>query len=170
MASHKPLPPLEELNRLFELRDGVLYWNEPSNLGITKGSACGTKDKRGYIVIRYNRLAYRAHRIIYCMAYGIDPKELEVDHINGIKSDNRPENLRLATRSENQRNRQFADSRNKSGFRGVRWEESTRKWRADITVNGRSTYIGRFISLQDAAESVTKARAELFGEFAGCST
>jgi hypothetical protein len=102
------------------------------------------------------------------MAYGIDPKELEVDHINGIRSDNRPENLRLATRSDNQRNRQFMNSRNKTGARGVYLNGS--KFRVTITYNGMPKHIGLFASKQEAESAAIKARAELFGEFAGCST
>jgi hypothetical protein len=102
------------------------------------------------------------------MAYGIDPKELEVDHINGIKTDNMPENLRLANHSENQRNRQFINKRNKSGVRGAYWEDG--KLRVSITVNGKTKHIGRFTSKQEAESAAIKARAELFGEFAGCST
>jgi hypothetical protein len=170
MARFKPLPPLEELNRLFELRDGVLYWKIHISSRAPKGSFAGTVHKTGYVFIGYNKKLYLAHRIAYFMSTGIDPGPLTIDHINGERADNRLDNLRLATHEENSRNRNGTQSNNTSGVRGVFWDAKMRKWKAQVRASGKLKSIGHFSTIQEAESAVIKARAELFGEFAGCST
>lgn len=91
-------------------------------------------------------------------------KEL-VDHINGNKVDNRRENLRLATGSQNQGNRKT--SKNKSGYKGV-WQYPGRKkpWVAEITMNFKRVRLGYFYTAEEAYAAYCKAAKEHFGEFA----
>ena len=95
------------------------------------------------------------------------PKGLFVDHKNHNTLDNRKENLRLCTQVENNRNRAGAQSRSKSGIRGVWWVESRKKWATSIAVNKRTIPLGRFVKLEDAIKARKDAQDKYYGEFAG---
>jgi len=92
-------------------------------------------------------------------------KGIQVDHINGNKLDNRKENLRLATRFENQRN-VGKRSNNKSGYKGVRWVDRVRKWRADIRTDSGRKFIGQFNNKHDAARAYNEAALKYHGKYA----
>ena len=83
-----------------------------------------------------------AHRAAWAMTHGEWP-EHGIDHINGNKADNRLANLRKATQSENMRNR-GPQQNNKSGFKGVFWDNQKRQWTARITLQGKQTHLGGF--------------------------
>lgn len=92
------------------------------------------------------------------------PKGLEVDHKNGDKLDNRRENLRTCTRSENMLNvAKFKN--NKSGFKGVSWNKSTSSWVARISVNGKYVVLGYFDDIKSAATAYRKAGEKHHGDF-----
>src|SRR5690606_12535374 len=79
------------------------------------------------------------------------PQHLDVDHINNNGLDNRKDNLRFTTRSENLQNRVGAQRNNKtSGIRGVYWEPSRQKWLVQVTVNRKTVTIGRFKTIEEA--------------------
>jgi len=90
---------------------------------------------------------------------------LGVDHINGDGLDNRRSNLRLATTAQNGANRKLS-ANNTSGVTGVYWHRAQKKWGAQIKVNRRMIYLGRFIEKQDAISERQKAAKIHFGEFA----
>lgn len=93
------------------------------------------------------------------------PSGMMVDHINGDKLDNRRSNLRVCTAAENSRN-QRVHSNNTSGFKGVHWDGSHKKWRALIKFEGKKFYAGRFSDVIDAARAYDAKARELFGQFA----
>lgn len=96
----------EYLNSILEYRDGELYWkkvNLKSNKKI--GDRAGSIQHYGYRQICIDNRVYREHRIIWIMFFGQIPDEYMIDHINRIRNDNRIENLRIVTRSENNINR-----------------------------------------------------------------
>ena len=95
------------------------------------------------------------HREI--MGAGLGQK---IDHKNGDGLDNRREDLRFCTHTENLRNMK------KRGYKGVSWHKASRKWGAYICVDGRSKYLGLFVSQKDAAQAYDRAATEYFGEFA----
>lgn len=132
---------------------GKIYWKKSlcsKRNDIGKEAGCYT---RGYILVRIKNTLYRAHRIIWLMHYGKIDTQKHIDHINGIGSDNRLENLRLVTRSENLRNAALP-SNNKTGVRGV-YKYSEKKWCAQIR-NIKTIHLGLFDSFEDAV----KARKE----------
>ena len=98
------LPPLEEFSAVLRCdpEQGHLYWRKADRRRRTDIPAGGL-DKAGYWVIRLNYQQYLAHRVIWYMATGEDPGDMEVDHINWNRSDNRLCNLRLATHAQNMR-------------------------------------------------------------------
>lgn len=106
---------------------------------------------------------YKAHQIIYLLHHGSIPKE--IDHINGIRIDNRIENLRAVDRSLNCANQKI-QNRSKSGFKGVTKLYGKNKWRARIKHKQTEFYLGAFDTAESAAEAYNKKAFELFGNFA----
>lgn len=90
----------------------------------------------------------------------------ECDHIvNTNTLDNRRSNLRLATSSQNSANTaRHCD--NKSGYKGVYFEQKTGRWKAQICIRGKQTHLGRFDTPEHAHEAYKQAASEVFGEFA----
>ena len=112
-----------------------------------------------------SRETVRLHRVVLArsLQLTLDPAQ-KVDHENGNGLDNRRCNLRLATSTQNARNR--AIQRNsKSGVRGVSWHEATHKWRARIMVHGVSIELGYFDQIEDAATARQEGELQYFGEF-----
>ena len=111
----------------------------------------------GYVV--YNN----KHRIAMHRLVTNCPDDLEVDHINHCKTDNRRNNLRICTKIENTRNR--LSYKNKSGIVGVtKYHDG--KWKAYITVNRKRISLGTYVGKRDAIVARLKAEKEYFGEFA----
>ena len=116
----------------------------------------------GYRQVRIGNLGPLVHRLI-AMAFLSDySDDLEVDHINGAKSDNRPENLRMATRETNMRAYWKNRSSGSSKYRGVYWHKRDQHWRAQIREHGKHIRIGSFDSERDAAIAYNK-KAILLG-------
>jgi hypothetical protein len=106
------------------------------------------------------------HRIIAERMIGraLVDKEI-VDHANGIGGDNRRENLRVATSTQNQQNRPLTTD-SASGYKGVRWYTGLEKWNARITVNKKRNHLGYFTDLLDAHRAYCEAAVKYHGEFA----
>jgi len=88
-----------------------------------------------------------------------------VDHINHNLLDNRRQNLRICTPSENKRNRVLAKN-NSSGYKGVNWSKGANKWRTQISINGKQKHLGLFNNILLAAEAYDSAAQKYYGEFA----
>ena len=121
----------------YDSETGVFTWREPRK-GVRVNSAVGVISSRGYIIIRVYGVCYRAHRLAFLYVYGEIPSD-QVDHINGIKTDNRMINLRETDQSENMKNTKKRID-NKSGSVGVHWHKATKKWRAKINANNLSQW------------------------------
>lgn len=107
--------------------------------------------QHGYIHVKVAGVFCFAHRVVWFMHNGWVPEwpTNQIDHINGERSDNRIENLRVLTSQENSRNVGLAVN-NRSGFRGVCWNKKSGKWQAQIRVGRKTTYLGIFDILSDA--------------------
>lgn len=106
------------------------------------------------------------HRTIFMHDQIMNPPAgLIVDHRNQQGLDNRRENLRICTHSQNLQNMRIPKS-NKSGFKGVSWHVVGHKWQACIRVNGKTLYLGLFADLIEAAHAHDRAAREHFGQFA----
>ncbi len=94
------------------------------------------------------------------------PPDKVTDHINHNKLDNRKSNLRICSSSENNRNMPINRANNKSGYRGVYWSKSRKKWIANIRFNNKPIYLGIFDNKHDAARMYNFWAVDLFGEYA----
>ena len=144
---------------------GGLKWRETQSKKIKTGDDAGYITKHrggGYRRVYLNGIGYMAHKLAWLHYYGQWPSD-QIDHINRVRSDNRIENLREATQSENQANRKIA-SHNKSGFKGV--TKHQRKWAASIRKNRLRIHIGVFDTPQEAHAAYCEAANKLHGSYA----
>jgi hypothetical protein len=159
----KPHLSYEEAIRIFEYRDGKLYWRIKPRYQTCIGTEAGYVNKRGYRAVGWNKRLYRAHRIVFLMHYGYMPEQ--IDHINGNRDDNRIENLREATASQNQWNR-GANIKNATGHKNIKWVDRLKKFVVAIAIEKRSKHIGVYADLESALQAASAARSNLHGEFA----
>jgi hypothetical protein len=130
------------------------------------GLPVGWVSVQGYHVIKVLNRDYPAHRLAWLYMTGAMPaSKMEIDHVNGIRNDNRFCNLRLASKFQNQRNRKL-NCNNSSGIKGVCWNAKGGKWDTYIHKDKKLYSAGFFIDLSDAEKAINKLRAELHGEFA----
>jgi HNH endonuclease/AP2 domain len=146
---------VEDLRSLlrYEPETGKLLWHRRGRVSFDRRwaglQAFTAKDTHGYLCGAICGERVLAHRVVWALTYGEWPQG-EIDHINGDRTDNRIENLRLVSGAENQRNKKRY-TRNKSGVAGVSWHASTGKWQAQINVAGRQVHLGIFDRIEDAA-------------------
>lgn len=124
----------------------------------------GVQDKDGYIRFRINGRTYSGHRMAWIYMNGHDSRFL-IDHVNGDKSDNRIENLREATSSQNLHNAKRS-ARNTSGVKGVSWVPRLGKWVGRIHLQYKKHVVGYFNDIESAEIAMAAFREKLVGEFA----
>jgi len=126
------------------------------------GSPLGSLHSNDYLSAVIDGKRYFVHRLAWFLATGSWPAA-EIDHINGVRTDNRLINLRQATRKQNAAN--FARQPGSSGFLGVSWSEPHKKYRAVINHSGRQRHLGWFDNPDEAANHYRSAAIELRGQF-----
>lgn len=131
------------------------------------GTRIGSVNVMGYRVISINGKIYREHRIIFAMVHGRWPVH-GIDHINGIKTDNRSENLREATQAQNGANRSIHSRINNTGFKGV-YERYPGRFQAMIRIAGKLKRIGTFDDAETAHYAYLSHALLAHGEFARVS-
>lgn len=124
------------------------------------GDIAGRLRFDGYVAIKINGKIYRGHRLAWLYVYGNYPNG-EIDHINLIKSDNRIENLREVSRSENMQNIYNAGKSSTTGFRGIDYRKSMGLYQARIQSNGKRHFLGYYSSAKEAHDAYVKAKKEL---------
>lgn len=132
--------------------------------GFAAGSECGSQRADGRVQIRFDGNRYLRSRLAWFYVYGEWPTE-EIDHINGVYSDDRILNLREANRTQ-QRANSKKSKRNKSGYKGVSWSKKAKKWVAFISQNRKSQYLGQFDNKTAARAAYWIAARDQFGSFA----
>ena len=149
----------------FDYKDGHLYWKKVTHF--TKqylvGHEVGSIHATGYRHVTWMGKIHKVHRLIFLLEHGYLPKE--IDHINGDRQDNRLENLREVTRSENQFNKAMC-SNNTSGFRGVNWHKHSKSWVVRVCTKGKTKILGYFKDLELAGLVADEARNLYHGKFA----
>lgn len=109
----------------------------------------GWKHKDGYIYLCISGKTYSSHRIAWLYITGKFPT-YDIDHINGIKHDNRFSNLRDVPTSLNMQNELRVRKNNQSGFMGVHFRKDRNKWIATIRINGKPKRLGSFATPEEA--------------------
>lgn len=129
------------------------------------GALAGCKSKNGYLLISIKRTHYYAHRLAWLYMTGEWPPQ-QIDHIDGVRENNKWDNLRSATSSENACNKPKMP-KNSSGYKGVGFHKSTGKWRAYICAPGhRHLHLGMFLTAETAYNAYCEAAKTLHGNFA----
>lgn len=145
-----------KLTLFYVRRTGKFYWRNKRK-GAKVGCAAGSRHSAGYRTICINGTDYLAHRLAWLYHYGEWPKGV-VDHMNGRRNDNRIENLRDTTQSENTRNVVLPRSDNTTGFRGVSLHKPSGKYTARIKTDDSYLHLGLFKTKEQAAWAYAVAK------------
>jgi hypothetical protein len=164
----------EEAHRLFEYRDGELYWKErprsdfksdlawkqwnPKHAG--KQAGCWTSH---HVTVAVNKVSYPLARVVFLMHHGYLPEI--VDHADCNPMNNDISNLRAASKADNQRNAGMY-AHNTSGIKGVSWHTAAGKWHVQIKVLGKKKYLGIYEDIELAELVAQEARSKFHGNFA----
>lgn len=124
------------------------------------GSIAGQNHHSGYVYLEVDKKVYSSHRLAWLYVYGEFPKNV-IDHINGNKSDNRICNLRDVTRSVNLQNLVKPYKVNSSGFIGVSFHKSAKKWIAQISAKGRKIHLGCYQTPEEAHKVYVDTKRKL---------
>jgi hypothetical protein len=162
-SDHQSGLTIEHLRALlaYDPATGLFTWLVAQSRRNHVGDVAGAM-RLGYRAIQIDGRHYCAHRLAWFYVHGRWPV-YEIDHVNGVKADNRLLNLREATSLENKRNRKRC-RRNTSGFKGV--SAIGRKWRAKIRTDEGRIYLGRFDTPEEAYAARCAAAQQYHGEFA----
>jgi len=147
----------------YDSETGIFTWTDNAAPKV-KNTRAGRKHNDGYELIAIDYVSYLSHRLAWMYVYGEFPKNM-IDHINGVRTDNRIANLRESTLQQNNHNRKL-NSNNKSGVKGVYWNKQNKSWHARIKVNGVNKHIGSFKNIDDAEKAIRNEREKLHGQFA----
>ena len=128
--------------------------------GVAAGGVAGAPRTDDYRKIQIAGRHYLAHRLAWLYVYGRWPPK-ELDHVNGIRDDNRITNLREANKSQNQGNQRKARTDSYTGLLGASWERGGNKFRAQIKLNGKPKHLGMFSTAEQAHQAYLKAKREL---------
>lgn len=143
---------------------GELTWKVKANKRFKIGDRALSLDGHGYLRVMIHGRHYQAHRLAWLHVHGRWPDQ-QIDHINGSRADNRLCNLREANQTQNNANTRLRCD-NTSGFKGVSWDKTKRRWQALIRVNGRAKHLGRYDTPEAAHAAYASAAQKTFGEFA----
>lgn len=149
------------MNHLFTKKDlqeildynphtGIFMWSKKRK-GVKVGVPLGTDNGFGYLRITVFGKSYYAHRLAWFYVEGSWPDQ--IDHINGIKSDNSYWNLRDVTVQQNAQNKIFPQKTSKSQILGVSWHKKAKKWQAHICIYKERKYLGLFASVEEAQQA-----------------
>ena len=150
IPSKKTLRIIQE-HLSYDQNTGELTWVKSVNNRTKEGQEAGFLNHNGYRRVSINYTQLYTHQIAWFLTSGKWPTA-QIDHINRVKTDNRIENLRLCTESENRANRTKFKGIT-SIFKGVDWQKNCKKYRARICVNKKQRALGHFDTAREAAEA-----------------
>ena len=151
------------LRRLFEYKDGDLYWRVNRGRQRCTGKKAGRLTPYGYVSVEIDGKSHQAHRLVWIYHFGLI--DGLIDHIDGNRSNNRLENLRQCDRHQNAHNRRIC-RRNKTGVKGVRVRPDNGKYEARINALNKRIVLGSFDDLEFAELVISMAREKYHGVFA----
>lgn len=141
-----------------------LRWKFSRGRNAKAGEAAGTMHKSGYYRVNSLGKFTFAHRIVWMMHFGDIPADMQIDHVDGNRTNNVVSNLRLASHGENKRNESIRAD-NSTGVKGLVWFKPRNSWRGQITFNGK-TFIKTSKDREVVERWLMEKRVELHGEFA----
>ena len=153
----------EYLTQLFDYKEGSLYWRVNRGYQPCLGKRAGRMTPAGYVSIEIDGKPHQAHRLVWIYHFG--DFDGFIDHIDGNRSNNKIENLRLCDRTQNAHNRKRCKN-NKTGVKGVRVRPDSKKFEARICVNRKRFVLGSFDDLELAELVMFMAREKYHGAFA----
>ena len=133
----------------YDAETGEIYWRHAAQ-GRQLERPAGYLTDQGRRKINMDYSIFFCHRLVWVMHNGQIPEGLEIDHIDGDRTNNRIENLRLVNKSQNAHNRRSA--------KGYFWHNWAGSWRAQIMINGKTIYLGHFEKEEDARAAYLKAK------------
>ena len=143
----------------YDAQTGVFRWRFSTSQRVKPWSEAGCH-LNGYKTITVKSKPIYAHRLAWLYMTGSLPIN-QIDHIDGNRQNNAWCNLREATPKQNAENRKLHHD-NKSGYRGVSWNQKQKKWKASVTHNGVQIYLGFYKTPEEAAQVVEQKRASLY--------
>ena len=156
---------IENVKDLYSYQDGNLFRLQASGgqkIGAVAGWETTCNGKR-YKKINIKKKTYYLHQVIFFYHYGYIPKY--IDHADGNSLNNKIENLRMATRSQNLYNCRIS-SRNTSGVKGVSWDKNRNKWHVQVISEKKVVFQKRFDDIELAEFVAIEARNKYHGKFA----
>lgn len=152
--------------RLHELLDydtstGVFRWKVGRRGRARAGSIAGSKHPKGYLRISIDCQDYLAHRLAWVFVHGDIDETLEIDHKNGIRDDNRVDNLRLVNDIQNSNNQQARLRGERRKMLGASYHKPSGKWISRVKVNGKDKYLGLFDTPEEANQAYLTAKRNI---------
>lgn len=142
---------------IYNPETGLFTWRVSRTKSVKIGQVAGSFDKNGYVIIKIDGKAFKAHRLAWLYMTGKFPENM-IDHKDENKSNNKFINLRDVDRTVNAENIKSVKSNNKSGFRGVSHVARINRWQANIRVNKKLLYLGIFATPELASAAYQKAK------------
>lgn len=146
----------------YDPNTGVFTWRV-NRTKVRAGDTAGTINGPGYCCITIFRRMYLAHRLAWLYMHGTWPSG-QIDHRNGVRTDNRVENLRNVLPAANAQNQRHPQGDNP--FLGVSWVSKGSRWIARIRIDGKQRYLGCFTTAEAARDAYTTAKRV---HHAGCT-
>jgi hypothetical protein len=148
----------------YDPETGVFTRLVPVSPNTNAGDVAGYINGKGYVNLRVDGMQYQAHRLACLYMTGTMP-DLDIDHIDLVKTNNTWRNLRPATQALNNANKAI-QSNNRVGYKGVSLHNGGPKYRSDVKVNGKKKYLGCFYTAEEAHAAYVKAANDMYGEYA----
>lgn len=140
---------------------GTFTWKVRTSNRVNVGDPAGSMLKTGYLAVCVDGVLYRSHRLAWLYVNGAWP-DRDIDHVNGVRTDNRITNLRDVSRSVNQQNLRAARGETASGVLGVyKSDRESKPWRASIKVDGKDKHLGRFRTKAEASSAYLSAKRSM---------
>lgn len=141
---------------IYNPETGVFVWSEYAWHKRNRGLCAGSKKRNGYIEIQLQGKMLKAHRLAWILVYGDLADDVEIDHLDGDRSNNRLSNLRAVNRNINQQNQRKARKDNRTGLLGV--SRSGSGWKAELRINGKKVNVGTYKTPELAHQAYVSAK------------
>ena len=155
----------ELLQEIFSYDNGNLYWKTVRCSKLKVGQKAGWVGKKNYLYVRVNYKAYAIHRLVWIIHNGDIDNGKIIDHIDRNPTNNKIENLRIATHTQNNQNSSKRTT-NTSGYKNVYWSTEKSRWLVKCNVNGLPKYAGSYKLLDEAVQAAIQLRKKFHAEFA----